>query len=161
MKAGRVTIMSLGLWLAASLPAAAQKTDNVPAADIAAIQQVREDLDAAYNRRDAAAFSKIFLEEADFQWQNGALLKNREEIRQHFTNEFRSIPAEFRHITTFQRLRLVRPDIAIGDGTVVIAREGAAATEKPFMKVLLICVGKKVDGQWRIAAVRLIPMISE
>ena len=126
-----------------------------------ATQQVRDSLDAAWNWRDAAAFSKIFLEDADFQWHNGVLLKNREEIRQHFTNEFKSIPEEFRHITTFQRLRLLRPDIAIGDGTVVIAREGAADKEKPFMKVLLTCVGKKVNGQWRIAAVRLIPIISE
>ena len=161
MKARCLTIIFLGFSLAASLPAAPQEPDKIQAAEVAAIQQVRENLDAAYNRRDAAAFSKIFLEDADFQWHNGALLKNREEIRQYFTNEFKSMPKELRHITTFQRLRLLGPDIAIGDGTVVIAREGAADNEKPFMKVLLTCVGKKVNGRWRIAAVRLIPIISE
>jgi len=71
------------------------------------------------------------------------------------------MPADFRHITDFQRLRFLGADTAIGDGTVVIARVGAAADEKPYMKVLMTCVGRKVGGQWRIAAVRLIPILAE
>jgi hypothetical protein len=43
----------------------------------------------------------------------------------------------------------------------VIARDGAAADEKPYMKVLMTCVGRKVKGHWRIAAVRLIPILAE
>ena len=161
MKTHWIVMVFLGFSLAASISADSQKPDKKQAADIAAIEQVKENFDAAYNRRDAAAFSEIFLEDADFQWHTGALLKDREEIRQHFTNAFKSMPAEYRHITEFQRIRFLGSDIVIGDGTVVIARDGAADNEKPYLKVLFTCVGKKVKGQWRLAAIRLIPIITK
>jgi len=47
-------------------------------------------------------------------------------------------------------------DIAIGDGTIMITREGAAQNEKPYLNVLLTCIGKKTKGIWHISAVRLI-----
>lgn len=161
MKTHWIVMVFLGFSLAASISADSQKPDKKRAADIAAIEQAKENLDAAYNRRDAAAFSEIFLEDADFQWHTGALLKDREEIRRHFTDAFKSMPADYRHITKFQRLRFLESDIAIGDGTVVIARDGAADHEKPYLKVLFTCVGRKVKGQWRLAAIRLIPIIAK
>jgi len=161
MKTRRIVLVFLGFSLAAAMLGGAQKADKKLDAEIAAIQQVRKELDAAYNRRDAVAFSELFLRDADFQWPDGALLKDREAIRQHFADSFKSMPADFRHITEFGRIRFLGPDVAIGDGTVVIAREGAPDTEKPYMKVLLTCVGQKVKGRWRIAAARLIPIIAE
>ena len=161
MKSHWMVLAFLGFSLAAAMPGETQKPKKDQAAEIAAVQEVRKNLDAAYDRRDAAAFSDLFLEDGDFQWHSGALLKDREEIRQYFTNSFKSMPADYRHITEFQRIRFLGPDIAIGDGTVVIARDGAAADEKPYMKVLMTCVGRKVRGQWRIAAVRLIPILAE
>lgn len=146
----------LGFSLAVSAPGASQNPDKKQSADIAAIKQAAANLDAAYNRRDAVAFSDLFLKDADFQWHTGELLKDRKEIEQYFTNAFKYMPADYRHITTFQRIRFIRPDIAIADGTVVIAREGAAADEKPYLSVLYTCIGKKVKGQWKIAAIRLI-----
>ena len=161
MKAHWIVVILLGFSLAAAVPVGAQQPDAKQAAEIAAIQQVRENLDDAYNRRDAAAFSDLFLEDADFQWHNGALLPGREAIRQHFANAFKSMPADYLHITEFQRIRFLGADAAIGDGTVVIARAGAAENEKPYLKVLLTCIGRKDKGQWRIAAVRLIPIVME
>jgi uncharacterized protein (TIGR02246 family) len=161
MKARWTALVILGVSLAASVPAVAQKPDGARAAEIAAIQEARKNLDAAYDRRDVEAFSGLFLEDADFQWPNGALLRGREEIRQYFAKSFATMPADWRHITTFARIRFLGPDVAIGDGTLVIARAGAAENEKPYMKVLLTSVGKKEGGRWRIAAVRLIPIIPE
>jgi uncharacterized protein (TIGR02246 family) len=161
MKARWIVMIFLGFSLAISVPADSQKPDEKQAAEIVAIQQIRENLDAAYNRRDATAFSELFFEDADFQWHTGALLKDREEIRQHFVNSFMSMPTDYRHITVFQRIRFLAPDIAIGDGTVVIARDRAADNEKPYLKVLLTCVGRKDKGRWRIAAVRLMPISME
>jgi uncharacterized protein (TIGR02246 family) len=154
-------LVLLGVFLAAALPAATQSPDKKQAAEVAVIQHVMEQLDAAYNRRDAAAFSAYFLEDADFQWHTGALLRNREEIEQHFSVSFKTMPADYRHITELKRIRFLTADIGIGDGTVVIARAGAATSEKPYMKVLLTGVAKKEKGQWRIAAVRLIPIVLE
>jgi hypothetical protein len=66
------------------------------------------------------------------------------------------MPADYRHITTFQRIRFLGPDLAIGDGTLVIAKEGATENDKPYFSVLFTCVGKKVKDQWKLAAIRLI-----
>ena len=157
MRAQLIPMIFLGFSLVTTIPAAAQNPDKKQSADIAAIQQVRADLDAAYDKRDAVAFSELFFADADFQWHTGDLLKDRNEIQQHFANSFKIMPPDYRHITTFERIRFIKPDVAIGDGTVVIAREGAPQNEKPYLKVLLTCVGKKEKGQWRISAVRLIP----
>jgi len=155
MKTQPIVLIFLGLFMAVSIPGRAQNQDKKHSADIAAIKQAAAELDAAYNRRDAEAFSKIFLEDADFQWHSGALLKNRKEIDEHFANAFKVMPADYRHITTFQRLRFLSPDIAIGDGTVVIAHAGVAEDEKPYFSFLFTIVGQKVKGQWKLAAVRL------
>jgi uncharacterized protein (TIGR02246 family) len=161
MRTHRMVLLVLGFSLVASVAAAASKPDGTKAAEIAAIQQVRESLDAAYDRRDAGAFSGLFLADADFQWPDGSLLRDREEIRQYFAKSFAVMPADYRHITTFTRIRFLGPDVAIGDGTVVIARAGAAESETPYMKVLLTCIGKKEQGRWLIAAARLIPILPQ
>ncbi len=156
MRTVHVIGILLGAFLAVFAPAFAQNPETEQSAEVAAINNVRADLDSAYDRRDAAAFSALFLEDADFQWHTGDVLKDRKEIQEHFTQAFKIMPPDYRHITKFQRIRFLSPDIALGDGPVVIAREGAAANEEPYLKVLLTCVGKKVNGVWRIAAVRLI-----
>jgi uncharacterized protein (TIGR02246 family) len=150
-----IAIVFLAFSLAVSVPAYSQNHDKRHLADSAAIMQVSANLDAAWNKHDAVAFSNLFLEDADFQWHTGELLRNRKQIEQYFSESFKHIPSEYRHYTTTQRLRFIRPDIAIGDGTIVVAREGAAANEKTFMNVHFTCIGKKTNGIWRIAAVRL------
>ena len=159
MKAYWIVLAMIGFSLRAPIPVISAENGNNRAADVAAIRRVSANVDAAYNRRDAVAFSAYFLEDADFQWHTGALLKNREEIRRHFAEAFKTMPADYRHITTLLRIRFLSPDIAVGDGTVVIARAGAADNEQPYMKVLMTGVAKKDRGQWRIAAIRLIPII--
>jgi uncharacterized protein (TIGR02246 family) len=155
MKTHWIVLVFLGFSMAVSNPVASQNPDKKQSVDIGAIKHAAAELDAAYNRRDAVAFSEIFLEDADFQWHTGTLLKDRKEIEEHFTNAFKNMPADYRHITAFQRIRFLVPDIALSDGTVVIARKGAAENEKPYLSVLFTCVGQKVKGQWKIAAIRL------
>ena len=155
MRTHWIALVFLGFSLAVSITGASQNPGRKKSADIAAIKQAAANLDAAYNRRNAPAFCELFLEDADFQWHTGELLKDRKEIEQHFTNAFKHMPADYRHITTFQRIRFLRPDMAIADGNLVIAREGASENEKPYLSVLFTCVGKKVNGQWKIAAIRL------
>ena len=156
MRTRRLIGFCFGTVLAVSIAAFAQNPEKKQSAELSAIDRVKADLDSAYNRRDAAAFSALFLEDADFQWHTGDVLRNRKEIQEHFANAFKTKPPENRHITTFHRIRFLGPDIAIGDGTVLIAREGAPANEEPLLKVLLTAVGKKTNGIWKIAAVRLI-----
>ena len=151
-----IAIISVGFLQAVSISAFSQNYDKKYSADSVAIHQVSANLDAAWNKHDAVAFSSLFLEDADFQWHTGELLKNRKQIEDYFNESFKQIPPEYRHFTTTRRLRFIRPDIAIGDGTIVVAREGAVGGEKPLMNVLFTCIGKKTNGIWRIVAVRLI-----
>ena len=162
MKTHWIALISLGFSLAINIPVLSQNPNEKQSEDIAAIQQVRADLDTAWNRHDAVALSELFLDDADFQWHTGELLKNRIEIEKYFgENVFKYIPAVYRHNTTFQRIRFLSPDIAIGDGTIVVSREGASENEEPYLSVLFTCVGKKEKGKWCIAAVRLMQVKSE
>jgi uncharacterized protein (TIGR02246 family) len=156
MKSIWIIIVFLGLSLVGSIPTYSQYPDKKHSKDIDAIKQTGVNFDAAYNRRDAVEFSKFFLEDGDFQWHTGELLKDQKQIEQYFTNAFKSMPADYRHISTFQRIRFLGPDLVIGDGTLVIAKEGATENDKPYFSVLFTCIGKKVKGQWKLAAVRLI-----
>jgi uncharacterized protein (TIGR02246 family) len=156
MKTLWIIIIFLGFSLAGSISAFSQYSDKKHSKDIETIKKAGENFDAAYNRRDAKAFSEFFLEDADFQWQTGELLKDRKEIEQYFTNAFKSMPADYRHISTFQRIRFLGPDLTIGDGTLVIAKEGAKENDKPYFSVLFTCIGKKVKDEWKVAAIRLI-----
>jgi uncharacterized protein (TIGR02246 family) len=156
MKTLWIIIVLTGFSLLGYIPAYSQYPDKKQTKDIEAIKQTGADFDAAYNRRDAVAFCEYFLEDADFQWHTGDLLQDRKQIEQHFINAFKSMPADYRHITTFKRIRFLGPDLVIGDGTLVIAKEGAKENDKPYLNVLFTCMGKKVKGQWKLAAVRLI-----
>ncbi|OGF61588.1 MAG: hypothetical protein A2Y62_16950 [Candidatus Fischerbacteria bacterium RBG_13_37_8] len=162
MRTNCSVIVFLGFILVACIPAGSQNHDKKQSADIAAIQQVSANLDAAWNRHDAAALSELFLDNADFQWHTGELLSGRKQIEQYFsTIVFKQMPADYRHKTMIQRLRFLEEDVAIGDGTIVVFREGAAENEKPYLSVLFTCVGQKNNGHWRIAAVRLMLVKSE
>jgi uncharacterized protein (TIGR02246 family) len=156
MKSLRYTLVLMVFLLEASMPAASQNPDKKESKEIAAIKQLILDLDEAWNRHDAVAFSQLFLEDADFQYWNGYVLKNRKEIELYYkTQVFKGPPTDLRHTSTLQRIRFVRKDIVIGDGTVVISREGAPESEKPALNCFVTAVGQKKNGKWKIAAVRL------
>jgi uncharacterized protein (TIGR02246 family) len=155
MKSIRYTLVFMFLLFAA-MPAVSQDQDKKHAKDIAALHQLSLDTDSAWNSHNAAIFSALFLEDADFQYWNGYRLKDRKEIEQYYsTNVFKNTPPDVRHKGTIQNIRFLGPDIAIGDGKLVIYKAGAPADEKPLINVLFTCVAKKVHGQWRLAALRL------
>jgi uncharacterized protein (TIGR02246 family) len=155
MKTLTIILAMLGFVLAAGNPVFPQGNDKRQEQDIAAIKETGGKLDDTYNRRDAEAFSALFLEDADFQWPSGAVLKDRSQVREHFASSFKTMPADYRHISTFDRIRFITPGVAIGDGTVVIAKAGAKENEKPYFSFLFTCIGKKVNGEWKVAAIRL------
>lgn len=151
----------LGFSMVVSIPAVSQNLNKKQSADIASIKQLMADLDAAYDKRDAVAYIELFQEDADFLWTTGVLSKDRSEIQQQVANTFKVIPSEYKHISTLQRIRFIRPDIAIVDGTVMFVREGASENEEPFWKALTTGVFKKEKGQWRVSAIRLMLPPSE
>lgn len=161
MKTIWIIMIFLGFSIVATIPAVSQNLNKKQSADIASIKQLMANLDATYDKRDVAAYIELFQEDADFLWTTGVLSKDRNEIQQQVTNTFKFVPSGYRHISTLERIRFLKPDIAIVDGTVMFVREGASESEKPFFKALSTCLLKKEKSQWRCSAVRLIPIQSE
>jgi uncharacterized protein (TIGR02246 family) len=161
MKTRLIFIILMGFSMAATIPVASQSLSKKQSAEIATIKQMMANADAAYDKKDAAAYVELYKEDADFLWTTGVLSKDRNEIQQQVVNSFKLIPSGYKHISTLERIRFLKPDIAIGDGTSKFVREGASENEKPFWIARSTCVYKKEKGQWRCSAVRLIPMQSE
>jgi uncharacterized protein (TIGR02246 family) len=156
MKTLWIAMTFMGLTIASSNPASSQNLDKKDSKETTAIKKLALDLDAAWNKYDAVAFSALFLDDADFQYWDGVVLKNRIEIEQYYsTKVFKNMQPGMRHTSTLQRIRFVKKDIVIGDGTLVITREGAGENEKPALSALFTSVAQKKNGQWHIAAVRL------
>jgi len=80
MKKFWTIIVFLGFSLVGFIPIFSQYPDKKHSKDIDAIKQTGVNFDAAYNRRDAVAFSNYFLKDADFQWHTGELLKDQKQI---------------------------------------------------------------------------------
>lgn len=64
------------------------------------------------------------------------------------------MPPDRRHSVTFEQVRFLTSDIAIGDGPALIFRAGAAADEEPYLRVLVTIVAHNRHGRWRIAGLR-------
>lgn len=156
MKSFRFDMCFMVFLLMVSLSVNSQNPDKKELKEIAAIKQLSFDLDSAWNRHDAVALSALFTDDADFQYWDGSLLKDRKEIEQYYsTKVFKNTPAEMRHKGTLQRIRFIKKDVVIGDGTLVIYRKGAPENEKPALSALFTSVANKKNGKWQIAAVRL------
>jgi uncharacterized protein (TIGR02246 family) len=154
MKTSVTIMIFLGFSFVANITAVSQDVNKKQSADISAIKQLMANIDEVYNKRDAEAYSGYFTEDADFLWATGQLSTGRSEIKQQVTNAFTMVSPEYKHISEMQKIRFLKPDIAIGDGTVAFAREG---TPEPVWKAPASCVLKKEKGEWRCASVRLIP----
>jgi uncharacterized protein (TIGR02246 family) len=156
MKTIWFAMILMGLTIASSTPATSQNLNKKDSKETAAIKQLAHDLDAAWNKYDAVTFSALFLDDADFQYWDGVVLKNRNEIEQYYsTKVFKNMQPGMQHTSTLQRIRFIKKDIVIGDGTLVITHEGASENEKPALSALFTSVAQKKDGQWHIAAIRL------
>jgi uncharacterized protein (TIGR02246 family) len=156
MKSLRFDLCFLILFLVISFSANSQSPDKKELKEITAVKQLSHDLDSAWNRHDAVALSELFLDDADLQYWDGVVLNGRKEIEQYYsTKVFKNTPADMLHKGTLQRIRFIKKDVVIGDGTLVIYRKGAVMDEKPALSALFTSVAQKTDGKWRIAAVRL------
>jgi uncharacterized protein (TIGR02246 family) len=150
------TVLSLvALTLAGVLPAFSQKLVPEGSPDFVAIEQLLLDVDSTWNRRDAKGFSDLFLEDADFRFYTGQMLRGRKEIEQFFTASFAELPADLRHETRGEHYRYLTPDLIIGDSVIFVYPEGATEEQAHSRPILSTGVAMKKDGRWRLATVRL------
>lgn len=113
-------------------------------------------IDAAWNRRDAKAFSNLFEEQAIFRFHTGVTLNGRSEIERHYLDHFPKIREGEKHGSTIRQIRFIRPDVSILDSEVELFKISEITGEKEIrLKLLSMTVANKVGTQWFISAVNL------
>jgi uncharacterized protein (TIGR02246 family) len=146
--------------LLASFIACGPHVSNTNSADQKnALAAVVQELDAAYNAQDAARFGAVFAEDADFQFPvEGLALRGRDQIKQHFAEQFETLPP-MRHVTTTGEIDAITPGILAVDIQVDIltadTKTGPAQT--PLFHYNGLGLGVRTDSGWRIRLVRLYP----
>jgi uncharacterized protein (TIGR02246 family) len=155
-----LVLLSLGLVPVSHTSCTAQDSSKT-SADRAALAALVQELDSAYNAQDAARFSAIFAEDANFQFSvEGLTLHGRDEIKQHFAKQFATLPP-MRHVTTTGKTDAITPGLLAVDIQVDIL---AVDPKTGLAKNLLFHyngfgMGIRTDLGWRIRLVRLYRMV--
>jgi uncharacterized protein (TIGR02246 family) len=139
-------MVGLGLLIA---PVAARGQGKIPSSDEKAFHDRSQALIAAFNKGDAKAIAAFWTEDGDYMDEGGRRIQGRAAIEQYFQKLFAAGKgAELRiHKTGF---RLVRPDLAIGDGVMEVIPPGGG----PSTSARYTTVSVKQSGQWLMESVR-------
>ena len=129
----------------------------MPAADESEIQTLIDELTGAWKRGDAKAYGARFLPEGTFTNVNGELYVGREAFDRRHAEVFGGV---FRGTTlamTINKLRFVRPDVAIADVDTEVSGsrlrpQGVAVGPDGVLRSRLLMTLVKEQGAWWIAA---------
>ncbi len=136
----------LGIVLAGGAWRAAAQAP-VPAADSAAIRAVVAQYVEARERRDAAALATLFTADADQLVSSGEWRRGRDAVvAGGLASSARNSGTRTIEIET---VRVVAADVVVADGRYDIAAAGA-----PPRRMWTTFVLVRVDGAWRISAIR-------
>jgi uncharacterized protein (TIGR02246 family) len=155
-----LVLISLTIFVSSPDSCIAQDSSKI-SADQKALASLVQELDSAYNVQDAARFSAVFAEDANFQFSvEGLVLHGRDEIKHHFARQFATLPP-MRHVTTTGKTDAITPEILSVDIQVDILsvdpKTGLAQTLLFHYNGLGI--GILTDLGWRIRLVRLYRMV--
>jgi uncharacterized protein (TIGR02246 family) len=155
-----LVLLSLAIFLVSHNSCTAQDSSKILANQKALAALVQE-LDSAYNAQDAARFSAVFAEDANFQFSvEGLTLYGRDEIKQHFAKQFTTLPP-MRHVTTTGKTVVITPEILAVDIQVDILsvdpKTGLA--QNLLVHYNGLGIGIRTDLGWRIRLVRLYRMV--
>ena len=149
----RFAVISMALVLVPALSA------QTPTADEAAIKQLVQQVQDAWNAHDGAAFSAPFAADADYVVINGSKIKGREEIEKGHTAIFTTVYKDSRNIGTVKSIRLLRPDVAVVH--IEWNLEYTAGGEKKKSRAMNSWIVTKDDGKWSIASFQITPILAE
>jgi uncharacterized protein (TIGR02246 family) len=126
--------------------------------DEAAIRQLVAAQAEAWNRHDAAAWSKDFAPDADFVNIVGTVFQGRPEIEKRHAGIFASIFKESRTQVTVRRLVFLGPEVAVVDTDHEVSGHSGLppgvqnTDESGTLRTKMKYVMKKSAGKWQIAA---------
>jgi uncharacterized protein (TIGR02246 family) len=103
------------------------------------------ELDNRWNARDADGMSKLFAPDVDFRIYGTSRYQSRDEFRLHYEEAFSlRVPADVRHRTSLETVRMVAAGVAVLDGEVEVGKLGAAASE--MRRFYYTALATKRDG---------------
>jgi len=156
-------LVLLGLAMFAASPdARGGQVPSASSADREAAATIVQELDAAWNARDAARFSAVFAPEGDFQFPvEGIALHGRDEIRRHYARQFPTFPPDLRHQTTIGETEAVVPGVVAVDFDVDILGTDpkTGKTHTPLIHYRGFGLGMRTDSGWRIRLARVYPVV--
>jgi uncharacterized protein (TIGR02246 family) len=148
----------LALVLSLMLVPAVVRADDPRAADEATLRQLITTQTEAWNRHDAAEWSKDFAPEADFVNIAGTVLQGKAEIEKRHAAIFASIFKDSRTKVTVRRLVFVTPDVAIVDTDHEVTGHSGLppgvqnTDETGVLRTRMKYVLRKSAGKWQIFA---------
>jgi uncharacterized protein (TIGR02246 family) len=135
--------------LASDGPAAAHTREEQ------AIRGVISDLISAWNRHDAAGAAAQMTEDVDMVAPPGMYAHGRAQIEADSPALFATLYKDAHESVTTDRIRFLRPDVALVDGTFTLVGPNFPGDARGLQTVVLV----RDRGRWAVAALRrMIPV---
>jgi len=149
-----VMVMALFLLVYAALSVAGPQGAS---AEESALRQVAAQFESAWARSDAHAMADLFAADGDLIIPTGLVMRGQAEIEAFYGGVFAQGYSGSQAGSEIARIRFLRTDLALVDGTWSIrnipGKGGAAAARKDEFGTLAL-VAVKTPAGWRIAALR-------
>ncbi|WP_232380078.1 SgcJ/EcaC family oxidoreductase [Polyangium fumosum] len=150
-------VMALFLTCCVSSPGPAEKGQGPSQNEEASLRKLVTEQTEAWNRHDAAAWSKSFAPDAEFINIVGTVFNGRDEIEKRHAIVFASVFKDSRTEVTVRKLRFVEPTVAVVDTDHVVTGytglpPGVQATEQGVLRTRMRYVMKQSGGTWSIVA---------
>lgn len=149
-------VLAVVLSFCLAAPAQAQAARG-QSRDETSLRKLVAEQTEAWNRHDAAAWSKDFAPDAEFINIVGTVFSGREEIQKRHAAVFASVFKDSRSEVTVRKIVLVAPNVAVVDTEHVVTGytglpPGVQATEPGVLRTRMRYVLKQVGGKWLIVA---------
>jgi uncharacterized protein (TIGR02246 family) len=145
--------------LLVSVQVSSARTSQNSNTDEAAIRQVVQQVQDAWNAHDGKAFAAPFAADADYVVVNGMKIKGRDDIEKGHTAIFTTIYKDSHNVGTVKGIRFIRPDVAVVHVEWNLEFRAGGETRKGH--AINTMVMTKDNGKWSIAAFHNTPVQAE
>jgi uncharacterized protein (TIGR02246 family) len=123
---------------------------DLATSDSEALEAIVQQLEAAWNAMDGAAFAAPFANDADFVNVRGEHFQSRAAIAAGHAGIFRTIYAGSTNQYVVEALRLLRPDVALVHVRAALDVPSGPLAGRHAARFSMVLL--KDDGRWEIAA---------
>ena len=144
--------------LAATLLAAPALAQPPSPGEEAALNALAAEADAAWNAGDAARMTAAYADNGSLRLGSGPAIEGQAAIRAQFDTAFAARRGTMRHVTSVDRIEMVRPDLAVSDAAVRIEQQQADGSWRPVRAFRNVSIAARGPRGWRLQTVRAVPV---